>query len=60
MSERIFWCPTCGIVWADDDGPPLCRHMVIDGPPARRMEPLPPGHPFRDKPNDLPRHPSLR
>ena len=42
----IYWCLTCAVVWADSEGPPICRHMVIDGQPPKRMEPLPPWHPF--------------
>lgn len=41
----IYYCPTCALVWAAPE-PPLCRHMVIDGPPPVRMVPLPSWHPF--------------
>lgn len=46
----IFWCPSCGVVWAaSEEEPPICRHMVIYGPPARVMEPLPAWHPFAEE-----------
>jgi hypothetical protein len=42
---NVFYCRTCGIVWACDEAP-ICRHLVIDGPPPERMVPLPAWHPF--------------
>jgi hypothetical protein len=50
----LYWCPRCGVVWADDDGPPICTHFIppsLAHPPAR-MEPLPPHHPYAKKEDD--------
>jgi hypothetical protein len=45
VASRLFYCQTCGIVQTCDE-PPICRHLVIDGPPVARMIPLPAWHPF--------------
>ncbi|HET7121278.1 MAG TPA: hypothetical protein VFI17_08530 [Solirubrobacterales bacterium] len=43
----LFWCRTCGVVWASEGEAPLCRHYAPDLP-ATEMEPLPSHHPFAE------------
>lgn len=44
-SPRIlWWCLTCGMVWAADDAP-WCRHHAPEMSPTK-MKPLPSWHPF--------------
>ena len=44
-TSHLYWCRACGRVqWSD--AAPICRHFVIDGPPVRRMEPIPSYHPL--------------
>lgn len=44
----ICWCPGCGVVRVEWEPLPFCRHNIeATAPhPARRLEPLPPWHPY--------------
>jgi hypothetical protein len=56
MSEgtgtTLWWCRSCGMVWAADEAP-ICRHNIPPDIhyPARMMEPLPTYHPFHPEAN---------
>lgn len=45
--HSLYWCPSCGMVWADY-APKLCWHSVPPSAahPPRRMERLPSWHPY--------------